>query len=58
MNEVPNAPFSQKLKDALTLTRLAQTTQSPEMLKQHLDAIERLLEYVLRNEENSGKTQA
>lgn len=35
--------ISNQLKMALTLVKLAQTTKSPEMLKQHLDRIEQLL---------------
>lgn len=53
-----NDTFGQRLKDALTLTRLAKATKSPEMLKQHLDAIERHLEYVIRNGEQDGEAQA
>lgn len=40
-----------KIKHALTLTQLAQTTKLPEMLSQHLAEIERLLEYALHNAE-------
>ena len=47
----------QKLRNALTLTRLAQQTKSPEMLIQHLAGVERELELVLREEPN-GEAQA
>ena len=54
MKEIPPPP--EKLGEALTLTRLAQATKSPEMLKQHLDRIEQLLEYVIR-QETHGQAQ-
>lgn len=42
------APIVQKLQHALTLTKLAQGTRSPEMTHQHLSEIERILEYAIR----------
>lgn len=42
------APVTQKLQHALTLTKLAQATKSPEMTHQHLSEIERILEYAIR----------
>lgn len=52
-NLLPTITTNDRLSHALTLTRMAQSTKSPEMLKQHLDAIERHLEYVIRNTEEA-----
>jgi len=37
----------QKLSHALTMVKLAKTTGSKEMLSQHLEQVERLIEMVL-----------
>lgn len=38
----------QKIREALVFTRLAIVSKSPLMIDQHMRAVERLLEYVLR----------
>lgn len=48
----------QKLKDALTLTRLAQSSKSPEMINQHIEEIGRILEYLSGIEAHNGEAQA
>ena len=48
----------QKLKDALTLTRLAQSSKSPEMINQHLEEIGRILEYLSGIEAHHGEVKA
>lgn len=47
---------SEQLTHALTFVRLARDAKFPELVKQHLDESERLIEYVLGVID--GKTQA
>jgi len=48
--------IGQYLTRALTFTRLAQVTRSVEMLTQHLDAIERLLELAISVSDTDAAT--
>lgn len=51
---VSEETVAQKLKYALTLMRMAQTTKSAEMKQQHMDGIERILEYAVGVTESHG----